>query len=95
MRLSITPQAHNGVLLQGGTFVCRKDTRDEAYMLDLIANADRRARIEGKYEDAVVRLYSALERGAKFHLQRQYAISTEDVKPARQPEALRDEYVQK
>ena len=64
-------------------------------MLDLIANADRRARIEGKYEDAVARLYSALERGAKFRLQRQYAISTEDVKPARLPEALRDEYVQK
>jgi CRISPR-associated protein (TIGR02710 family) len=73
----------------------RKDTRDEAYVLDLIANADRRARIEGKYEDAVARLYSALERGAKFRLQRQYAISTEDVNPVRLPEALRDEYVQK
>ena len=75
--------------------VAGKDTRDEAYILDLIANADRHARIEGKYEDAVARLYSALERGAKFRLQRQHAISTEDVKPAQLPETLRDEYVQK
>jgi hypothetical protein len=28
------------------------DGRDEAYVLDLIANADRQANIEGKYEDA-------------------------------------------
>jgi hypothetical protein len=29
--------------------------REEAYILDLIANADRRANIEGKYEDTVAR----------------------------------------
>jgi CRISPR-associated protein (TIGR02710 family) len=71
------------------------DTHDEAYVLDLIANADRRARIEGKYEDAVARLYSGLERAARFRLRRQYRISTEDVKQEQIPEALREEYMQK
>lgn len=70
-------------------------TRDEAYVLDLIANADRRARIEGKYEDAVARLYSGLERAARFRLRQQYRISTEDVRPAQLPEALREDYLQK
>ena len=45
-----------------------KETRDEAYIPDLIANADRRAKLENKYEDAVARLYSALERTARFRL---------------------------
>jgi CRISPR-associated protein (TIGR02710 family) len=69
--------------------------RDEAYILDLIANADRRADIEGKYEDAVARLYSCLERGAKFRLQRQYRVSTDDVKVDQLPEAIRSEFEQK
>lgn len=68
-------------------------TRDEAYILDVLANADRRARIEGKYEDAVARLYSALERGAKFRLGRQYGIHTDAVEPEQIPESLRDEYL--
>jgi len=71
------------------------NTRDEAYVLDLIANADRRALIEGKYEDAVARLYSGLERAARFRLQRQYGIGTEDVKMAQIPEALQEDYRQK
>jgi CRISPR-associated protein (TIGR02710 family) len=71
------------------------DTHDEAYVLDLIANADRRARIEGKYEDAVARLYSGLERAARFRLRRRYRINTEDVKQEQLPEALREEYMQK
>jgi CRISPR-associated protein (TIGR02710 family) len=70
-------------------------TRDEAYVLDLIANADRRARIEGKYEDAVARLYSGLERAARFRLRRQYRINTEDVKREQLPEVLREEYTPK
>jgi CRISPR-associated protein (TIGR02710 family) len=69
--------------------------RDEAYILDLIANADRRADIEGKYEDGVARLYSCLERGAKFRLQRQYRVCTDDVESDQLPEALRSEIEQK
>jgi CRISPR-associated protein (TIGR02710 family) len=64
-------------------------------VLDLIANADRRARIEGKYEDAVARLYSGLERAARFRLRRQYRINTEDVKREQLPEVLREEYTPK
>jgi CRISPR-associated protein (TIGR02710 family) len=71
------------------------DGRDEAYILDLMANADRRATIEGKYEDAVARLYSCLERGAKFRLQRRYRVSTDDVRVDQLPEALREEFAQK
>jgi CRISPR-associated protein (TIGR02710 family) len=70
-------------------------TRSEAYILDLIANADRRAHIESKYEDAVARLYSALERAARFRLRRRHDIRTEDVRPAQLPEGLREEYTQK
>lgn len=72
-----------------------RDTRNEAYILDLVANADRRARLEGKHEDAVARLYSALERGARFRLQGTHGMHTEDVKPQQIPETLRDEYEQK
>ena len=71
------------------------DVRDEAYILDLIANADRRANIEGKYEDAVARLYSCLERGAKFRLQRRFSVSTENVKVEQIPEGIRAEFEQK
>lgn len=75
--------------------VTARETRDEAYLLDLIANADRRARIEGKYEDAVARLYSAMERAARFRLRRQYRISTEHVQAEQLPAALREEYTRK
>jgi len=51
--------------------------------------------IESKYEDAVARLYSGLERGAKFRLQRQYGVSTDDVKVDQIPEVLREEFAQK
>jgi CRISPR-associated protein (TIGR02710 family) len=71
------------------------DGWDGAYILDLIANADRRAQVEGKYEDGVARLYSCLERGARFRLLRHYAVSTEDVKVEQVPESLRAEFDQK
>jgi CRISPR-associated protein (TIGR02710 family) len=69
--------------------------RDAAYMLELIANADRRADIEGKYEDAVARLYSCLERGAKFRLRQQFGTSTDDIVPEQLPESLRAEFEQR
>lgn len=72
-----------------------RDSREDAYILDLIANADRRANIEGKYEDGVARLYSCLERGARFRLHRQYGVSTEDVMADQIPEPLQGEFTQK
>jgi CRISPR-associated protein (TIGR02710 family) len=71
------------------------ESRDEAFLLDLIANADRRATLEGKCEDAVARLYSCLERGAKFRLQRQFGVSTEDVRPQQIPDTIRTEFEQR
>ena len=43
----------------------------------------------------MARLYSCLERGAKFRLQRQYGVSTEDVQVEQIPESLRAEFDQK
>ena len=60
-----------------------------------MANADRRAYLEGKYEGAVARLYNGLERAACFCLRRQYRINTEDVKREQLPETLQSEYEQK
>jgi CRISPR-associated protein (TIGR02710 family) len=72
--------------------VISREGRDEAYIWDLIGNAGRRAELEHKYEDAVARLYSCLERAARFRLQRRYGIATEDVRPEALPQALREEF---
>ncbi len=67
-----------------------------AVILDLIANADRRARVEHKYEDAVARLYSCVERAARFRLlARTPAIDNEKVPPALVPEVLREEFTRR
>jgi CRISPR-associated protein (TIGR02710 family) len=75
--------------------VTSPESRDETYILDLIANADRRAQIEGKYEDGVARLYSCLERSARFRLQRRYEISTEDVRADQIPESIGAAFAQR
>jgi CRISPR-associated protein (TIGR02710 family) len=68
----------------------------ETLILDLVANADRRARIEHKYEDAVARLYSCVERAARFRLfTRSPAIDNEKVAPEQVPAALREELVRR
>ena len=43
----------------------------------------------------MARLYSCLERGAKFRLQRTYGVSTEDVKAEQIPNPLHAEFTQK
>ena len=43
----------------------------------------------------MARLYICLERGAKFRLQRQYGVSTDDVTVDQIPEAIREEFAQK
>jgi CRISPR-associated protein (TIGR02710 family) len=67
--------------------------RRAALIPDLLANADRRARVERKHEDGVARLYSCLERGARFRLlARPEPIDTEEVSPKDVPAALLDEF---
>ncbi|MDD2366193.1 MAG: TIGR02710 family CRISPR-associated CARF protein [Desulfuromonadaceae bacterium] len=60
---------------------------------DLTANAIRRGEIEHKYDDAVARLYSAIEKMAKMRLKSAYAIDNSDIKPEQIPESIRDEIV--
>ena len=55
---------YNGLEVLGRHFerINNKETKDEEWIYALISNARRRAELEQKYEDAVARLYSALER---------------------------------
>jgi len=46
---------------------------------DLISNAIRRAKLENKYDDAVMRLYSVIEKSAKYELDVVYGINNSDV----------------
>jgi CRISPR-associated protein (TIGR02710 family) len=62
--------------------------------LDLLANARRRAQLEQKYEDAMARLYRALEVLAQVRLSRK-GIRTSSVDPARLPDTLKEDFEKK
>jgi CRISPR-associated protein (TIGR02710 family) len=62
--------------------------------LDLLANARRRALHDQRYEDAVVRVYRALEVLAQVGLF-QKGIRSSAVDPSKLPENLREEYVRR
>jgi CRISPR-associated protein (TIGR02710 family) len=62
--------------------------------LDLLANAQRRANVEQRYEDAVARLYRALEVLAQVRLA-QKGIRSTAVDPMKLPGSLRGEFSQK
>jgi len=61
---------------------------------DLLLNAERRA-TQQRYDDAVGRLYRALELLAQIRLLTFYGIRTGDVDPQKLPESLQAEYEQK
>lgn len=63
----------------------------EFLVYDLIANADRRAYREGRYDDAMARLYRALEKIAQNELLK-FDINTSNVPIEKIPEDLREEY---
>lgn len=66
-----------------------------AMVEDLVANAERRAK-EGKYDDAVARLYRATEMVAQVRfLQKPLACRTDEVPPEKVPESLREEFCQR
>ncbi len=65
------------------------------YFYDLLANAKRRADLERKFDDAVARLYRAIETLAQAALKERYRIETSDVKVKEIPESIRQEYVSK
>lgn len=63
-------------------------------LLDLLANAERRAANAGRYDDATARLYSALEGLARNQLAKR-GIKNNAVRPEQVPETIRDEYVRR
>lgn len=58
---------------------------------DMIANADRRA-TEGSYDDAIVRLYRAMELAAQAAIQRRLGCGTDRVPVAAIPDPVRAEF---
>lgn len=60
--------------------------------LDLLANANRRAVLENKYEDAVARCYSATEKLAKVQLKEKWGIDNSKAQLEQIPEKLHKEY---
>ena len=64
-----------------------------AILRDLIANAIRRGEVEHKHDDAVARLYSAIEKMAKLKLKIAHGIDNSDVDVAMIPEPFRGEIV--
>jgi CRISPR-associated protein (TIGR02710 family) len=65
------------------------------YFYDLLANARRRADLERKFDDAVARLYRAMEVLAQMELRSTYGIDTSDVKEKDIPDVIREEYSNK
>jgi len=62
------------------------------YVADLIANAARRADLEEKYEDAVARLYAAIEKLGKLILKQDHGLDNSRLAPDDVPDPLRDDY---
>ena len=65
------------------------------YGHDLLANAKRRAELEKKFDDAVARLYRAIEVLAQSELKETYGIETSNVKEETIPFNIREEYLLK
>lgn len=75
------------------TFDASSGTKGHGYEIvqDLLLNAERRATQE-RYDDAVGRLYRALELLVQIRLLQSYCIRTGDVDIQQLPESLREEY---
>lgn len=59
-------------------------------ILDLLANAKRRAENEGRYDDAIVRIYRAIEKRAQLELKK-YRIDASNIKIELLPLSIREE----
>ncbi|MDR7420418.1 MAG: TIGR02710 family CRISPR-associated CARF protein [Armatimonadota bacterium] len=72
--------------------LCRAAPPSRHHVLDLLANAKRR-KDEGRVEDAVARLYRAIEAVAQVALKERHGMeSTEEIPLDRVPETLRHEW---
>lgn len=74
-------------------FIATNGINGHGYELveDLLLNAERRVTQE-RYDDAVGRLYRALEMLAQIHLQKKHDIKTGNVNLQQLPESLREKY---
>lgn len=77
-----------------GTLVNAKKIRGIYVLADLLNNTQRRFQ-EDKYDDALARLYRAVELIAQQHLQDTYQINTSQVDLDKVPETLQDYYERK
>lgn len=64
-------------------------------VLDMLANAARRADVARKYDDATARLYSVLESLARNRLLIRYHIKAGNVLPEQVPETIRPDYIRR
>jgi len=65
------------------------------FFCDLLANAKRRAKLEHKYDDAVARLYRAIEVLAQAELRESFEIDTSNVKEKSIPPGLHEKFITK
>lgn len=65
---------------------------DQAIFMDLLANARRRAEIGHHYDDAVVRLYRAMEVLAQIQLEKGHGVKSQEVRPEQLPDSIREDY---
>lgn len=82
-------------LLQNIDFLDRLQDNKELLNHDLISNARRRAELEYKYDDAVARLYRAMEAIAQFKLKSTHGIDSSNVNENVIPLDVREEFVSK
>ena len=70
--------------------VTKEETFGRAYFFDLLSNAQRRA-VAGHFDDAVARLYSAIEKIAKTALLQNHGIDNSHVSISQVPDSVREE----
>lgn len=84
-----------GVIIKNIDFLEKLLSNDCFLHYDLISNAIRRAELEGKYDDAVARLYRAIEAIAQNQLKSVHKINSSNIKKDQIPYNIRDEYIKK
>lgn len=82
-------------LIQNTLFLDKLKDNKELLYYDLIANARRRAEFENKYDDAVARLYRAVEAMAQFKLKSTHGIDSSNVNENVIPADVREEFISK
>lgn len=72
----------------------REIKKEEYRLLDLLANAKRRAEIEKRYDDAIVRIYRAIEKRAQIELIK-YGLDASNIDLNLVPQRIRNEIKEK